>query len=152
MMRPAARQCGVTLVELVVSIVIVALASSAVIGALAVNTAASADPMIRKQAVAVAEAYLEEILLKSFVDPDGADGEAARADFDDVDDYAGLSDAGARDQFGNPLAGLGAYTIDVGVVASTALAGAPAADTWRVDVRVTRGTDIDFTLSGYRFR
>jgi len=135
-----------------VSIVIVSIAASGVLGVLAMTTAGSADPMIRHQAAAIAESYLEEIILKSFTDPDGVDGEAVRVDFDDLDDYDGLADAGARDQFGNPIAGLGNYNVAVAVAASGALPAVPAADTLRVDVTVTHGADISFTLSGYRTR
>ena len=151
-MAVVSRQAGVTLVELVISIVIVAVAASAVLGALAKTSASSADPMVRQQAVAVAEGYLEEIMLKPYDDPDGTDGEAARAAFDDVDDYAGLSDVGARDQQGNAIAGLGAYNVGVTVAASAALPGVPAGDALRVDVRVSRAPDIDITVSGYRLR
>ncbi len=144
------RQRGVTLIELIVSIVIVGIASSAVLGVIAMTTAHSADPMLRHQAVAIAEAYLEEISLKAFTDPDGVDGEGARALFDDVDDYDGLNDAGARDQFDNPITNLGAYNVAVAVTPSTALPGVPAAAALRVDVTVSWSNDIDFTLSAYR--
>src|SRR5690242_6304921 len=87
-------QRGVTLIELVISIVIVAVAASAVLGLLARNAASSADAMVLAQAVSVAEAYIEEITLKPFVDPDGVDGEGARSAYDDVDDYNGLVDVG----------------------------------------------------------
>lgn len=149
--RPA-KQRGVTLVELLVSIVIVSIAASGVLGVLSMTTAASADPMIRHQAAAIAEAYLEEIMLKPALDPDGADGEAARADFDDLDDYDGLVDTGARDQFGAAIAGLGNYSIGVSVSPTGALPSVPVADALRVDVVVTYGTDINFVLSGYRTR
>lgn len=145
-------QNGVTLVELLLSIVIVAIAASAVIGMLSMTVQSSADPMVRRQAASIAEAYLEEILLKSFSDPDGVDGEAARTGFDDVDDYDGLTDAGARDQFGNPIAGLADYTVSVSVSASVALPPVPAADAWRIDINVARGGNINFTVSGYRTR
>lgn len=145
-------QAGVTLVELLVSIVIVSIAASAVLGVISMTTAGSADPMIRHQASAIAEAYLEEILLRPFDDPDGVDGEAARADFDDLDDYDGLADSGARDQFGNPIAALAAYDVSVSVTASAALPGVPAADAFRVDVVVSRGADLSYLLSGYRTR
>jgi MSHA pilin protein MshD len=148
----ALHQRGATLVELLVSIVIVAIAASTVLGLLAMTTAASADPMIRHQAAAIAESYLEEILLKSLVDPDGVDGEGARADFDDVDDYDGLNDIGARDQFGNLLAGLDAYSVSVAVAPSSALPAVPAADAVRVDVVVTHASDVSFVVSGYRTR
>lgn len=152
MMPATRRQRGVTLVELLVSIVIVSIAASTVLGVLSMTTAGSADPMIRHQAAAIAEAYLEEILLKPLTDPDGVDGEAARADFDDLDDYDGLSDAGARDQFGNALARLGDYNVAVTVTPSPALPGVPLADALRVDIVVTHTNDIDFVLSGYRTR
>jgi len=142
-------QSGVTLVELLVSIVIVAIAAGTILGLLAQTTAASADPMLRHQASAVAEAYLEEILLRPF---DGADGEGNRADYDDLDDYDGLVDPGARDQFGNPIPALSGYTVSVSVVPSAALPGVPGGDAYRVDVNVSRGGDIDLLLSGYRTR
>lgn len=151
-MTAMAGQRGVTLVELLVSIVIVAIAASTVLGLLSMTTAASADPMIRHQAASIAASYLEEILLKPLADPDGLDGEAARADFDDIDDYDGLSDAGAHDQFGNALAGLTAYNVVVSVTTSAALPSVPVADAIRVDVVVTHTNDVNFTLSGYRTR
>lgn len=152
MIRTRFIEQGATLVELLVSIVIVAIAASTILGVLAMTTAASADPMIRHQAAAIAEAYLEEVLLKPLSDPDGVDGEAVRADFDDLDDYDGLSDAGARDQFGSPIAGLDAYNVAISVVPSAALAGVPAVDALRVDVIVSHVNDVNFVLSGYRTR
>lgn len=145
-------QSGVTLVELLVSIVIVSIAASGVLGVLSMTTAASADPMIRHQAAAIAEAYLEEIMLKPIADPDGVDGEAARADYDDLDDYDGLADAGARDQFGSLIAGLASYSVAVSVAPSSGLPSVPPADALRVDVIVTHSADINFVLSGYRTR
>jgi MSHA pilin protein MshD len=152
MSRHSSAQSGTTLVELLVSIVIVAIAASTVLGVLSMTTAASADPMIRHQAAAIAEAYLEEVLLKPLTDPDGLDGEPARADFDDLDDYNGLADAGARDQFGNPLAGLSDYDVAIVVAPSPALPGVPVADALRVDVIVTHVNDVNYVLSGYRAR
>jgi MSHA pilin protein MshD len=145
-------QQGVTLVELLVSIVIVSIAASGVLGVLSMTTAGSADPMIRHQAAAIAEGYLEEIMLKPVDDPDGVDGEAVRADFDDLDDYNGLADAGARDQFGTPIAGLANYNVAVAVTPSSGLPAVPNTDALRVDVVVTNGVDISFVLSGYRTR
>ena len=145
-------QEGATLVELLVSIVIVSISAASVLGVLSMNVGASADPMQRHQAMAIAESYLEEIFLRPIDDPDGVDGEAARASFDDLDDYNGLVDAGAADQFGVPLAGLGDYTVSVSVGPSSGLGGLPAGDVLRVDVQVVRGADISYTLSAYRAR
>lgn len=145
-------QSGLTLVELLVSIVIIAVAASAVLAVLATASGSSADPMVRRQATSIAEAYLEEILLKPFADPDGVDGESTRAAFDDVDDYHGLVDSGARDQFGSAIPNLDAYTVSVNVGSSSALTGVPAADALRIDVNVTWESSVDFTISAYRTR
>lgn len=143
---------GATLVELVVSIVVIAIAASAVLGVLSRSVGRSADAMVMSQAVAIAEAYLEEITLKPFADPDGTDGEVARTDFDDVDDYHGLVDSGARNQFGAALAALSQYTVSVTVTSSTALTSVPGADAERVDVRVTYAPNVTVALSGYKTR
>jgi MSHA pilin protein MshD len=69
--RPRAEH-GISLVELIVFIVIVGIAAAGVVGALSMATRASADPMIQKQALAIAEALLEEVELQPFTycDPD----------------------------------------------------------------------------------
>ena len=69
--RPRAEH-GISLVELIVFIVIVGIAVAGVVGALSMATRASTDPMIQKQALAIAEALLEEVQLQPFTycDPD----------------------------------------------------------------------------------
>ncbi|MGB5246543.1 MAG: type II secretion system protein [Woeseia sp.] len=151
-MQSRKSELGATLIELLVSIVIVGVAAGIILSLVATTTGASADPMLRHQASAIAEAYLEEILLKSFDDPDGVDGEGSRAAFDDLDDYDGLVDVGARDQFGNAIPALADYTVSVSVLSSTGLAPVAAGDTLRVDVNVSRGSSINLLLSGYRAR
>lgn len=141
-----------TLIEVVISIVIIAIAVSAVLGVLASNVQRSADAMVVHQGITIATAYLEEISLKSFDDPDGVDGEVGRVNFDDVDDYDGLFDSGAVDQFGNPIPSLDEYNVSVAVNSSAALPGVAAADVYRIDVRVEFSPYVDYTLSGYRTR
>ena len=68
------RESGMTLIELVMSIVIIAIAVGGVLGLLAQTSGHSADAMIISQAVSIGEAYAEEIGLQSFDDPDGSDG------------------------------------------------------------------------------
>ncbi|MBW8056318.1 MAG: type II secretion system protein [Nitrospira sp.] len=143
------RQAGTTLIELVIAIVIVSIAVSAVLMVFSMNVGYSADPMIRYQAVAIAEAYLEEISLKAFADPGGGDGEASRDLYDDVDDYHGLVDVGARNQFDAALPGLGDYTVSV-TVTQSALPSIAASDNYLINVTVTHAANINFTLSAYR--
>ena len=152
MKTPLKRQAGMTLVELVMSIVVIAIAAGAILGLLSQTSGHSADAMIVSQAVSIGEAYAEEIGLQSFVDPDGVDGEALRANYDDIDDYDGLVDNGARDQFGNALPGLSNYTVSVSVQNSSALTGVPNGDVQRIDVRITNAPYVDLTLTRYRTR
>src|SRR5882762_368850 len=76
--RPRAEH-GISLVELIVFIVIVGIAVAGVVGALSMATRASADPMIQKQALAIAEALLEEVQLQPFTYCDPDDPNAASA-------------------------------------------------------------------------
>ncbi len=146
------RQRGVTLIELIISIVVIAIAIGGVLGVLTQSAGRSADAMIMSQAVAIAEGYLEEITLRPFADPDGVDGETLRTTFDDVDDYNGLVDVGARDQFGNAPAALAGYTVNVTVTPSSGLTSVPNTDAERVDVRVTYPPNVVVVLTGYRTR
>src|SRR5881392_3057931 len=70
---------GISLIELIVFIVIVGIAVAGVVGALSMATRASADPMIQKQALAIAEALLEEVQLQPFTYCDPDDPQAATA-------------------------------------------------------------------------
>ena len=71
---------GLSLVELVVFIVIVSAAVAGIIGVIDVTTRSSVDPMIHKQALAIAEAVLEEVQLQPFTYCDPDDPGAATAD------------------------------------------------------------------------
>jgi MSHA pilin protein MshD len=64
---------GLSLVELIMFIVIVSAAVAGIIGVISITTQSSADPMIRKQALAIAEAFLEEVQLQPFTVCDADD-------------------------------------------------------------------------------
>jgi MSHA pilin protein MshD len=147
--RFAARQSGVTLIEVVVAIVIVAMAATAILGAMASITMRGAQTMVRQQAVAVAEAYLEEILLQPVAFPGGT-VPTTRATFNDEDQYNGLNDAGAHDQFGNAIAFLSGYNVNVAVTQSTALTGIAASQARQINVTVTDPNGVAVRLTGYR--
>ena len=164
-------QRGVTLVELVVSIVVISVGLAGILVVLERTTRSSAEPMVQHQAVAVAEAYLEEILLKPFDetaasgDPEGAPGpeadEANRTLFDDVNDYHNLANNGcvattpacpalgdcACDHNGAPVSSLRGYAVTVDVDTAALLNGEPSA---RVQVNVTGPGGVSLSLSGYR--
>jgi len=136
---------GVTLVELVVSIVVIAIAGAALSGTLAYLNGSGNTSILQAQAQSIANAYLNEITGKRFV----ADGvEATRDQYDDIFDYNGLDDAVARDEFGNAA---GNFRVRVNVVVG-ALNGLPAADVRRIDVTVDYGNAASVVASGYRTR
>ncbi len=150
---------GASLIELVIAITIISVALSGSMLLIDATSRHSADPMITNQALAIAEAYLEEILLQAYIDPDldpisGAvcpPAEASRPLYDNVCDYHGLSDIGATDQEGNAIAGLAAYTIAVTVSTSATLNDlSGSAQVLRVDVSVDHISSDDIALSGYR--
>ena len=145
-----ARERGFTLIELVVAITIIGIAASTIVMVLGSVAARSADAMVEQQAIAIAQAYLEEVLQQPITPPPGAPTMTTRATYDDVDDYNGLSDTGAHDQFGNAIAALAAYNVSVLVSQSSALTGVPSAQTRRVDVTVSTSPGVTVTLSGYR--
>jgi MSHA pilin protein MshD len=148
-MSSPARCRGVTLVELIVTIVIVAVAVSGVLALVSATAARSAENMQQVQAVAIAESYLNEILQKPF----GVDcGPCTRTQMDEVGDYNGLTDVGAQDATGSPVANLGNYTVQVTVTNPT-LGTAPVVPTTQtelVTVTVTAPNGQTTGLSGYR--
>ncbi len=66
------KQAGISLIELVMFIVIIGVAVVGILSVMNITTKSSADPIVRKQALAVAESLLEEIELMpfTFCDPD----------------------------------------------------------------------------------
>lgn len=152
-------QTGVTLIELIVSMVIIAISLTGVLLVFTTTVRHSGDPMQLHQAVAIGEAYLEEILLREYLDPDTGTvcpaSEAGRSLYDNVCDYDGLNDNGARDQTGAAIPGLGSYRIQVNVDQAATLSGTSATlggsgSVLRVDVTVNPPVGSGFSISGYK--
>ncbi|UTW47608.1 prepilin-type N-terminal cleavage/methylation domain-containing protein [Bacterioplanoides sp. SCSIO 12839] len=97
---------GVTLVELVISIVVISIALTALLSSFSLSAGRSADPMWQSKASQLAQAYLDEIMAMRFQENSPLAGgavvgcsvagneadETSRALFDDVDDYDGLNE------------------------------------------------------------
>lgn len=90
---------GMTLIEVVVAAMILSIGVTAVTGALLAGSMQAAEAVRVQLGCAAAEALLEEVLGKPYVDPQGQvglgpdAGEATRAAFDNVDDYHGFAEA-----------------------------------------------------------
>lgn len=178
--RTDTRQAGLTLIELVVFIVIIAVGVAGITGVYNTVVRRSADPMARKQALAIAESLLLEIEQQAFTWCDPQDdnvtiaanaagcsnpvdnqtilgptpGEArglAANPFDNVGDYAGYA-APATDILGfAAVAGYGVAVAIAPVGGTGSFAGIPADALLSITVTVV-GAGQTVTLVGYRAR
>lgn len=133
----AERVRGFTLLELVITLVIIGVAFGAIAGLVATIGRGSASPVLQTQALYLAQGYLEEAMLRAYVDPDGvAEGCAVSRDlWDDIGDYNCLATPAApSDSSGAALPGLSRYRVSMSVGAPATVGGAT---TRRVEVRVT---------------
>lgn len=155
------RQNGLSLIELIIFIVIISVGVLGILSVLNVTTKNSADPVIRKQVLAVAEAMLEEVLSKDFANPPGGftpatpgnPTQAERPSFDNVDDCnmtVGWNWTGVRSLIdtSTDIPGLENYIVTI-TVAGAALNGVPAANSKAITVTVRGGIET-VTLLGYR--
>jgi MSHA pilin protein MshD len=154
------RQSGLSLIELIIFIVIVTTAVAGILTVMNVTVKSSADPMIRKQALAIAEAVLDEVLARDFANPTGGFDESSptcgnRARYDDVSDYHCFNAASTNRINGDEtlgstsIANLSAYAASVDIDAATAVLGLAAGEVKTVTVVVT-GNNESITLKGYR--
>ena len=160
-------QYGVSLIEAVLFIVVVSIALVVVLKAFDIANQGSADPVLRRQSMAIAQAMLDEISAKDFGSPATdvtADGytagpldSATRASADDVDDYNGYDQTGITDLSNASLTGLENYRVQVAVeeIAINELgAGVPVVEddpqAYRISVTVTDPAGNELVLQGYR--
>lgn len=137
------RQRGFTLIELIIFIVVVSAGLAGILSVMNTVVKSSADPMVRKQAMALADSILEEIVLKAYADPDGTNaGETGRSNWDNVDDYHAKTNA----DFPDLPAELASYAIGIEVADGSPTLGAPAR---RVTVTITHGSEA-ISMTGYR--
>jgi MSHA pilin protein MshD len=133
------RQGGLTIIEMVVTIVILGIALVGITQMIGSGLRSSADTLLETRSVALAQSYLDEIFGKRFDEHSnprgvppcrsncteegdfGLDGsEASRVDFDDVDDYHGLieGDGAAtplQDAEGNERVGYENFRVEISV-------------------------------------
>jgi MSHA pilin protein MshD len=141
----SAKQKGFTLIELVMFIVVVSVGLAGILSVMNLNAQHSVDPMVRKQAAALADSIMEEILLKAYSDPDGTEtGETGRDTYDDVDDYNGKDQTLFADLL--TLGVLSSYSISISVDVPADFNGVTAK---KVTVTVSNGAE-NVSLIGYR--
>lgn len=146
------RSGGFTFVELIISVVVIGIAVTGVLLIFTQTVGRSADPLVRQQALAIAEAYLEEVVAKHYADPAGgetfgAEGGETRPAYDDVWDYDGLAGEPERPYGTADIPQLDDYNVSVAVSDGSAALGVTAA---RVDVTVAHPSGISVSLWSYR--
>lgn len=170
------RQRGVTLIELIMFIVIVSVAIAGILTVLNLTVRHSADPIVQKQAQALAEGLLEEVQLGLFAYCDGADPQVYYATtaanctggvadsfgpeagetrpYDTVKDYvSALNTATAIDatDISGGIAGPTGYTATV-ELREMALGGVAAVNSLQIIVRVSGPGTVTATAEGFRLR
>lgn len=172
-------QRGLSLVELVIAMVVIGIGVAGVLSAFNESVRASSSPFFAKQALAIAEALLEEVQLAAstycrptdpqyvanpnfiaaspancspgFVESMGPEAGDARP-FDNVNDYHGLNLNPVTDVSGAAVPGVAGYSATI-AVATAALNTIPAGlDSLRITVTVTAPNGEVFALEGFRTR
>lgn len=156
-------QQGVTLVELVITIVIISVAVAGVVGAFSLIAGRSADPLWQVRSIELGQAYLDEILAHNFDNATppggvpafdgacnvGADGES-RGSYNDVDDFDGLADEPPRliNQGMSPA--YENYRVEVSVSCAGDEVGVADSQAKRIDVTVTAPGQAPMLFSAYK--
>lgn len=134
-------QHGLSLIELVVAIVIISVGLVGILSVLRLSTTKSADPLVSKQARAVADALMEEILSRDFGDYSAYSASFVNAAISGTTIFSPAN----------------AYQTAVSAVASSNFVGAgalsvPSTDVYRIDVSVKAAqNNVTYQLTGYRF-
>ena len=133
------RQRGMSLIELVMAIVIISVGLAGVLLAFSTVVASSANPMIQKQMLAIAEELMEEIALKPYSGTVVAPSGCIRSIYNNISNYNGYATSNyICDADGNQIASLANYSVSVAVV--------PDATTF-ASMNVTAASKITVTVS-----
>lgn len=176
------KQHGTSLIELIMFIMIVAVALAGILLVMNTVTKSSADPLIHKQALAIAESLLEEIELQPFtycdpddlaattanstadctapvggevLGPEAGETRYAAPNYDNVNDYNNFSmAAGAILDISGANTGLAGYRLDPIVIVRRGLAlGLPTDDeALWIAVTVTGPDNVPVVVEGIRTR
>ncbi|HEX4584372.1 MAG TPA: hypothetical protein VH183_06050 [Burkholderiaceae bacterium] len=160
------RQRGTALVEVILFVLIVSVAVVSVVSALSLAVRHSSDPLVQRQALAIAESLIQEIDSQPYArkdpynptGPDDAIGPEAgetRAGsplpFDNPNDYSGYLETGIVAPDGSSVPGLGAYSASV-VATQQAMDNVPSGDGLLVVVTATGPDGQPVTMTTFRAR
>jgi MSHA pilin protein MshD len=155
------RQSGFTLIELLMFIIIVGVSITGILSVMNVTVKSSADPVVRKQAMAMAEAIMDEVLAKDFANPPGGftDGSGTcvnRIQYDDVSDYDCFKTSSANRISGTStlgstsIPGMAAYSASVDIDAATSKLGLTGGTEVKTITVTVTGNGQTIQFIGYR--
>lgn len=165
-------QRGFTLIEMVIVIVLVGAMMAGMTALFMKNVGDSHRPFLRQKALAVANAFMDEIIRKKWNEASplgggcvntgsgscpaglpviaiGTDGQT-RPIYDDIDDYHGINQSPPRDSSDTNMPGYTGFTVNVTVTQPGAWNGIPAADVRLITVNVTSSSNEAIAVSAYR--
>lgn len=145
------RQSGITLVELIVALTLAGVILGSMWSAWTMLGRTSADPLMSRQALAIAQSLLREIELQPLPGSAVAGSTPGRTGYASISDYHGLTMSGITDAEGAAVPGLEGYVATISV-AAMALAGVPASDGWWITVSVTGPGAQTTSLASWRAR
>ncbi len=155
--RPLSSERGISLIELVMFIVIISIAMAGILLVMNNVIRHSADALVRKQALSIAESFLEEIQLQgiSGVNASTGSANADRTTFDNVFNYHNyFTTGGVKAMDGATVVpGLSGYNVaSVVIPIPVALGNIPALSASAVMITVTVSDPSNQTLAatGYR--
>lgn len=141
------RRRGFTLIEIIVAIALVSVGLAGVLSVFTSTVQKSADPVVRKQLLALAEEMMEEVQLKPYGAGPGAISGCNRASADDIWDYNNYTSTGSIcDIDGVAIAALSGYSVQILVQTSTLVGVTEAA---KITVTASRGGET-LSLIGWR--
>ncbi len=167
------RQSGFSLIETILVIVLLGVAVAGMAAMFLNNVSKSHEPYLRQRALAVATAFMDEILRKRWDNNSPLGGgcvntgtalcssgpapagigseEVSRSDWDDIDDFNAIGNQSPpQDSSGSAMPGYGGFTVSVTVSQPGAWNGVPAVDVKRIEVQVTSNNGETISLSAYR--
>ncbi len=167
------RQSGFSLIETILVIVLLGVVMAGMAAMFINSVSNSHEPDLRQRALAVATAFMDEILHKRWDDNTPSGGgcvntgtalcssgpvaagigneEVSRPDWDDIDDFDAINNQSPpQDSSGSAMPGYEGFTVAVTVSQPGAWNGVPAADVKRIDVQVTANNGETISLSAYR--
>ncbi len=154
-LNPRSCQTGISLIELIMFIVIVSVALAGIMLVMNQTSGHSADALVRKQALVVAESLLEEIEAHDFGAIVSAVTPTNRTTYHTVLDYNTFTTPGIFMPDNTPVSGLSGYSVSPPVEVVTITAGElgaaiPVASAVRITVHVTPPVGKVIDATGYR--